>query len=203
MLLTFEPITMEAMLANSIKDYHVKGFDYICLRRTPNETVKLYFFDGDVAKLPEVVNPHDHRYDFHTTCLAGSVTNRNFRRDGSPGYCKRYQRFEWMTPLNGGDGFRWAGEVDLVETASQTANRNEGYYMRSHGLHTIRLNQPGTILLLRQFEDMVPLDVPTQTFTLDKEPPSISGLYSRFTADQIRHRLIDLWKASGIQIPYI
>jgi hypothetical protein len=202
-MLVFQPATMDDILANSVKDYHVKGFDYICLKRTPDETVKLYFFDGDVAKLPEVVNPHDHRYDFHTTCLAGSVTNRNFRRDGSPGSCKRYQRFEWMTPLNGGAGFRWAGEVDLVETQSQTVEAGGGYYMRSHGLHTIRLNQSGTILMLRQFEDIVPLDVPTQTFTQSKEPPDVSGMYGKFTADQVMSRLIDLFRATEIQIPVL
>lgn len=66
-------IPMDYVIANSFKDYHVKGFDYICLQRSPRETVKLYFFDGDVSKMPEVVNPHDHRYDFDTVCLSGAV----------------------------------------------------------------------------------------------------------------------------------
>ena len=59
-------VSMEEVLANSFRDFHAKGLDYVCLKRRPSETVKLYFFDGDVSKLPEVVNPHDHRYDFST-----------------------------------------------------------------------------------------------------------------------------------------
>lgn len=66
-------MNMEEVIANSFKDFHSKGLDYICLRRSPVLTTKLYFFDGDVSKLPEVVNPHDHRYDFSTVCLSGCV----------------------------------------------------------------------------------------------------------------------------------
>lgn len=59
------------LIQNSYRDFHAKGLDYVCLKRTPDHTVKVYFLDGDVSKVPEVVNPHDHRYAFETTVLSG------------------------------------------------------------------------------------------------------------------------------------
>jgi hypothetical protein len=188
-------VNMEQAIANSFKDYHVKGFDYICLSRDPDFTLKLYFFDGDVSKLPEVVNPHDHRYDFATYCVTGAVENIWFAEDPAG---KVYQTFDYMTPLNGGAGFTWRGETRLIEKQRALRPGGQSYWMDHNELHTIRMAQNETVLMLTQFEDNVPLDQPTRTFTLDKEPPSLSGLYSRFTADDIRSKLTRLAE----RVPY-
>lgn len=42
-----ETFDMAEVLANSYRDFHAKGLDYICLKRSFKETLKLYFFDGD------------------------------------------------------------------------------------------------------------------------------------------------------------
>lgn len=34
---------MEQVIENSFFDYHVKGFNYICLKRSEAHTIKLYF----------------------------------------------------------------------------------------------------------------------------------------------------------------
>ena len=65
------------LCAASFKDFHTKGFDYLCLKRTPH-TIKLYILDGDASKLPGVVNPHDHRYAFRTTVLCGEMVDYRF-----------------------------------------------------------------------------------------------------------------------------
>lgn len=54
-------------------------------KRTPEHTRKVYFFDGKVSQLPEVVSPHDHRYDFTTTVLAGVMSTSTLPRDGQLG----------------------------------------------------------------------------------------------------------------------
>lgn len=54
-----------------------------------------------------------------------------------------------------------------------------------------------TALLLEQYEDALPVGVPTSTFTLDKEPPSLTGLYEKFTADEVLARL-ELAKRLGV-----
>ncbi|MEE9481878.1 hypothetical protein [Methylobacterium ajmalii] len=196
-------VDIDAVVANSFKDFHTKGFDYLCVRRSPRETLKLYFFDGDVSKLPEVVSPHDHRYGFETTILAGESQNVWFaegvRGGDDPRGGEVFNRFEYRTPLNGGDGFRWIGEAQLVETGRRGFRRGQSYYMDAAGLHTIRIVSSETVLMLRQFEDVVPIDRPTTTFTKGAAP-SLDGLYSRFTADQVVDKLRLFEERTGIAL---
>jgi hypothetical protein len=181
---------LAGMVANSFKNFHVRGFDYICLKRTPQHTRKVYFFDGDVSQLGEVVNPHDHRYDFKTTILSGVMSNSHYTCDGDEG--ERYQEFEWRTPLNGGDGFTWKRETRLAERQRFMYRPGETYHMEAHEFHTIRMHAQGTVILLDQFEDKVAVDVPTRTFMATKAAPPLDGLYERFTVDEIiaRHQTI-------------
>lgn len=183
--------TMAEVIENSFFDYHVKGFDYVCLRRSPQETVKLYFFDGDVSKMAEVVNPHDHRYDFDTICIAGEVENRTYAE--APGLGETppgavFQQFAYRTPLNGGNGFEWKRETRLIQTGTIRRAASGAYRMRFDEIHTIQLLQPETVLGLVQYEDRV-TDAPTMTFTRDREPPSLDGLYRKPSADEVRARL--------------
>lgn len=186
-------LDMESVLENSYKDYHVKGFDYLCLHRSPELTLKAYFFEGDVQNASEVVNPHNHRYDFHTTCLSGAVENRWYRSYPlDPRRAQRYNMFEWRTPLNGGDGFTLSGEITMQNYRAVQCARGEGYDMAADELHTIQILKPDTVLLLVQYEDVVPINHPTLTFTQSTQPPDLSGLYNKFTADQAVKRIKQL-----------
>lgn len=200
-------VSMEAVIANSFKDFHVKGFDYICIRRSPTQTVKLYFFDGDVSKLPEVVNPHDHRYNFETICLAGSVENLWFDRLGVGNYdaeYKAFERFEYRTPLLGGNGFQHAGQEHLALIGRKAIDPGQSYWMDFSEIHTIRMVENETVIALIQHEDRVRDDVPTFTYTRDREPPSLDGLYSKFTPDQIISRLRNLReRVPGLVLPQV
>jgi hypothetical protein len=46
--------------------------------------------------------------------------------------------------------------------------------------------------MLDQYEDTVPEGDPTRTFIRDKAPPSLDGLYERFTPDHVLARLKQL-----------
>lgn len=190
-------LDIDQIVENSFKDYHIKGFDYLCLQRSPEETVKLYFFDGDVSKMPEVVAPHDHRYDFETYVAAGVSENVWFRRTDVEGKGQIYNWFEYRTPLNGGDGFNFVGEEQLYEAHRSSFKSGESYYMQAEDFHTIRIVENETVLMLVQFEDIVPLERPTSTFTLGNAP-SLDGLYSKFTADQVINRLRKFEDRTGI-----
>ncbi|WP_156927856.1 hypothetical protein [Bradyrhizobium sp. Tv2a-2] len=198
---TLPDVPMDEVIATSYRDFHVKGFDYICLRRSPSETVKLYFFDGDVSKLPEVVNPHDHRYDFTTLCVAGRVQNMWFSESRTG---ELFQRFAYETPLLGGDGFTWVGETRLSCVRKYSCSAGRRYSMRHHEVHTIRLMENNTVISLVQFEDKVSDFTPTLTFTRDREPPSLDGLYRRFEPDAILSRLKALQeRVRGLRLPRI
>lgn len=72
-------VHLDEILAHSFTDFHAKGLDYLCLLRSPEITVKAYFFEGDVASAPEVVVPHDHRYCFNTRVLGRCYTSHSSR----------------------------------------------------------------------------------------------------------------------------
>jgi len=182
------------IVKNSFINFHCKGFDYLCLARSPQLTVKAYFFEGEVSQLPEAVVPHDHRYDFYTHVLAGSVVNRTY--DLAPLVTEaprthRAQMFRYMTPLNGGDGFEWAREVAMREKGAFKYERDKSYFSAHTDIHTISIDDPQTVLLLVQHEDKVPVDEHTFAFRFGngKEVPSLDGLYDKPDEDYVLKRL--------------
>src|SRR5687767_4086876 len=110
-------IDVELAIEHSYRDFHAKGLDYICVRRSDELTVKLYFFDGDTTKLPDVVHPHDHRYAFNSWVVVGRMQNSLYEESEAG---QTFQRFSFDTPLNGGRGFEWRSEVRLLEIERRT-----------------------------------------------------------------------------------
>src|SRR6185312_12218927 len=100
---------MAHLLANSYRNYHAKGLDYLCLRRSAELTLKIYFFDNPAHETSDVVCPHDHRYDSNTAVIRGGAINVIWRpaNGGAKDMnaAKRFDAFRWYTPLNGGRGF--------------------------------------------------------------------------------------------------
>jgi hypothetical protein len=180
------PETVEMMVENSFKNFHVKGFDYLCLKRTPAHTRKIYFFDGNVSHLPDVVSPHDHRYDFTTTVLCGHMSNSHYKINNQFG--EVFNEFEYRTPLNGGNGFTFKKEVRLRETRRDFYIPGWQYTMRAEEFHTIRMHKEGTIIMLDQYDDVVPIDTPTRTFISNRKAPDLNGLYEKFTPDEVIDR---------------
>lgn len=179
-------IAVDHVVAHSYRDFHAKGVDYICLKRSPAETLKLYFLDGDVSKLPEVVLPHDHRYDFSTYVVAGEMENVWYR-EGCHG--KLFQRFKYRTPLNGGSGFTYDHGIHLAETRRTKFGPGDCYLMAFWQIHTIKMLANETVLFLRQYDDRIDLETPSHTYSENGQAPSLDGLYNRFTADQVIDKL--------------
>jgi hypothetical protein len=192
-------LDIDHIVEHSFKDLHTKGFHYLCLQRSETETVKLYFFDGDVNSMPEVIAPHDHRYDFETYVAAGAVENVWFRRTMNDELGKIFNWFEYRTPMNGGNGFTFAGEEMLYEAHRSRFINGESYYMQADDLHTIRIAGNDTVLMLVQFEDIYPIEKPTSTFFKD-QPASLDGLYSKFNADEVIAMLRRFEVRTGIEL---
>ena len=178
---------LETLRANSFRNFHSKGLDYVCLKRTPEHTIKAYFFDGDMTDLPEIVVPHDHRYDFDTTVITGLVANVKYAcrplgtmRGGIP-----YERFDFMTPLNGGDGFTWAETVDLCATYDRTFRRSDRWHSRHTDIHTLRIVSDQTVIVLDQYADVVGTGKPTSAYKRGKPTPSLDGLYDEMPMDHM------------------
>jgi hypothetical protein len=177
---------IQDMLKNAYRNFHRKGFDYICVERTDTLMKKVYFFDDAIKIGDDLVNPHDHRYPFETHVLAGAISNSFYREDE---YGEVYNQFSWRTPLNGGKGFKWDKESRLLEVERQLMEAGQSYFMDTDQIHTIRVHRPGTVIVLDCGADVVPVDVPTRTYMHDKDAPRIDGLYDRFDADSLLARL--------------
>ena len=183
---------LQAMRANSYRDFHAKGLDYLCLHRSEALTLKAYFFAGECTESPELVVPHDHRYGFTTHVLAGGLVERRWA-ECDAGQGTVYQQFDYSTPLNGGDGFTWKREVRLGGWDRGVHGAGTAYMTRSDQIHTLANVQRGTAVVIQQFRDVV-LGEPTRAFRrgLGHEAPSTDGLYSRMTPDQALQRIAQL-----------
>lgn len=195
---------LDQVIENSFKNFHAKGLDYICMKRSEDHTEKYYFFDGDFTKLPEVVNPHDHRYNFLTTVVAGKVDNMWWGENLSFLDCdcctQVFQEFDWMTPLNGGSGFTWRGEKRLEFVGQHSYSPGQKYYMEAWEIHTIGFRADQSIIKLDQYKDEIPLDQPTKTYCM--EEPALDGLYEKFTPDEVLKKLQTL-RSLGVDIPSV
>ena len=183
---------LDTVVANSFFDFHSKGMDYVCLKRTDALTIKAYFFDEDSFKdAAEVVNPHNHRYDFQTQVLAGQLIDFRFEvRDFAPLREDPYQQFSWHTPLNGGTGFQWWRSCWLEQIAMRRVRAGHHLFSPAETNHTIKVDRE-TVLLLYQFADKIPHHWATNTYVkgYDKEPPSINDLYRKPSTDEVVKRL--------------
>ena len=184
----------------SFKNFHAKGLDYICLKRTPRYTVKIYILDGDLNKLPEVVCPHDHRYDFRTEVIAGEMID--FQYGVTIGEGVPHTHMEWRTPLLGGGGFTAVDNVRLMEIDRVSVMEGERLFSPHQRIHTIRPMADQTILLLEQFEDEMPEDQATWTFIPghDADKPPLDGLYEEFTEGEFMDKLNWLRNRSSADI---
>lgn len=187
-LLEPDETMIPSLLQASFKHFHTKGMEYICLFRSPNYTVKIYIFEGDVTKLPEVVNPHDHRYKFNTMVLHGEMIDYRFQRSSIAG--DTYQAFDYLTPLNGGNGFTFRGEERLMKTEAVRLSKTDTLLTSQLDLHTIQMIGTQNVLVLEQFGDEIPIDKSTSTWVRLGEPkPDLSGLYEKFSLGEFMDRL--------------
>jgi len=179
---------LDTIAANSFRNFHAKGLDYLCLHRSPELTIKAYFYELGQDSAPEVVCPHDHRYPFSTHVLAGRSGHIRYRDEavGEP----THERFDWRTPLNGGAGFEWSAEARLDVRSHEQFAQGQSYWCDHDEIHTITINRSDTVLLLYQHADTLPIDLATSTYApLGSPAPSTAGLYDRMTLADAEKRL--------------
>ena len=189
---------LEAIMKNSYRNFHSKGLDYLCLKRSPELTIKAYFFD-EIEQQDQIVAPHDHRYMFRTEVLAGSLVDSRYKvletRNDYFSACNKqvYQQFSWHSPLLGGEGFSWRREIRLENLGGSRLYRGESLTSKPEHIHTISV-VPETVLLLYQFEDSIPNHWATRTFVpgSNKEPPKTDGLYDQMPIDHVIKRMVQL-----------
>jgi hypothetical protein len=181
---------IEELVKHSYMNFHAKGLHYLCLQRSPLATVKAYFFTHEAASSPEVVIPHNHRYDFVTQVLSGELHDFIYWEvEAGTDKAVIYNKFDFYTPLNGGEGFVWQRPVCLrkamYNNGTVLVRKGETLFRKASQIHTIKADQ-GTVLLLTQLADKKIITVPSQAYNPADRPlmPNMSGLYDQMTVDQ-------------------
>lgn len=175
-------ISKRVVRENSFLNFHVFGFDYLCVGKV-NEwiTKKLYFYLGD-GSVP-VVNPHDHRYSFRQTVLHGECTNFLYEESQNESI-PEYSRYFYRTPLNGGNGFEFDRKVRLRCTSQENYYKGDSWTELYNEIHTIKCKS-GTIMLQEPTPDVI-REAPTKFYTLEDAPPeSHPNMYRKPTDAEI------------------
>lgn len=177
---------LQRLADHSFLNYHAPGMDYLCLHRSDDLTVKIYFIDPSRLQTCGVrdylVSPHDHAYSFDTVVLRGHVTNVNFAASPSvPG--SRYDPIvtnEWRYRASDRH-FEQTHRVNLWETSRDYLNVGEAYHLSSTAVHTIVVpgGLPTALLLFQQ------RDVKTETRFFGLDAPDLDGLYQRPSIGQV------------------
>lgn len=182
---------------NSFKDFHVEGIHYICLARSPSLTAKLYIFrpgewepsgPGD-----RVFNPHNHACNFSTWVVKGSVSNVLFEKSWFDGG-REYHEFEYSTTLNGEQLLKLNDSKNLRYDTGKFLGEWESCHLNHDQVHSIIVPEDTyTALFLLQHADQPKPS--TKLYMPTPKPPDLSGLYGRYTTDEIRQLVDELrWK---------
>jgi hypothetical protein len=185
-----DALNMEHALEFSYRCYHSEKLDYLCVFRSTHLTIKAYFFDE--GSNDEVVVPHTHRYDFDTRVVRGSLAEARYSGDIDHG-------IEY-TPLDyqHGRGFEVIGGCrSFLAHELKVYRAGQSYSNRAHeDIHTLLRVEPGTVLLLNQYQDKGRAN--TTAFSRKGRPlPTTTGLYERMTRGQVMARADQLQTALG------
>jgi len=140
---------INALAKNSVENHHVNGIQYLCLHRSNDLTVKVYFIPG-YANINDgyLVNPHNHRYDFDSEVISGEIEHHRFKVTKGKGeweqlgYCHKKKDIEHLET-----------EVRLKTYKIESHKEGSGYHTDANEIHTLKVIVP-TILGLIQYKDV-------------------------------------------------
>lgn len=72
---------IEEMCAQSIKNFHFPGLNYVCFQFSPTQTIRLYIVEPVDQLDTKEVNIHNHLYDSQILVLRGCVINTTYKLD--------------------------------------------------------------------------------------------------------------------------
>lgn len=189
-------LDIQECINNSFKNYHTVGLDYVNLLRTDRLTLKLYFIDPirvQPSKDGYLVNLHNHRYNFSTQVLYGSVTHLLFEEKEGEGWF----RYDYNSDNSKDSRFQFVKETGLTVVDADYYVQGESYLCDIHQIHTLKLHEKPTCLLLHQYNDIL-MDG-TKFYSRENTPPTLnSDLYQRFTTNEIINYLGQLHLELGL-----
>lgn len=153
---------------HSIFNHHVNGMHYLCLNRTNDLTLKIYYC-SDVGNPNSgyLVHPHNHRYEFDSTVLKGELQHLRFQESKNHGELVTKYGYDWQTKQ-----LKEINNVCLYTHRDDNCKEGYGYTVLPNEIHTLKLLSPVVIIGLIQYEDKIDNAVvykkPTVEFEISK-----------------------------------
>jgi hypothetical protein len=178
---------MDLLVRDSIKDFHVPGFNYICFQFAPNMTVRLYITLPKDGINTGAINIHNHLYDSQMLSLAGGFVNHVFAM--VPG--DRFHYWHLTSALHPDNDERRIrldrlGKTGLKKISSRSYGPGETHFQAHDEIHMVTTDK-------KQFNAFMIWEFPTikehsMLFSRNDYGDTIPtpGAYNRFTADEIR-----------------
>ncbi len=91
---------IDEMCAQSIKNFHFPGLNYVCFQFSPTQTIRLYIVEPVDNLDTTNVNIHNHLYDSQLLVLRGQITNTTYRLDNERDDYNIYALTSALNPEN-------------------------------------------------------------------------------------------------------
>ncbi len=196
-------INVDESIANSYKDYHAKGVDYLNLLRTKHLTVKYLSCSGkSVERLNKshdvIINPHTSQYNQTIILLDGELElvtfdyiTRAIKDDEARMFSnatKAHNRFSYTSPIKynkrSAEGvFKDTGYLTEKETI-KLKSLGDSVYIEHNEIQSYRVFGDTKFLVLQYLS----LDkLHTEHFQQSTVLPMVDGLYTRYTPTDVRN----------------
>jgi hypothetical protein len=182
---------IDQIVRDSIKDFHVPGFNYICFQFAPNMTIRLYItLPGDQINTG-VINIHNHLYDSQMLALAGGFTNHVFAMvSGDKFYYWNLTSALHPDNESGKIILDPLGKTGLLKVASRKYLPGDTHFQAHDEIHMVTTDK-------KRLNGFMIWEYPTlkeHSMLFSRHDYGITiptpGAYNRFNAEEINH-LVD------------
>jgi len=91
---------LDQLCAQSIKNFHFPGLNYVCFQFSPEQTIRLYIVEPADNLNTRAVNIHNHLYDSQILVLHGNILNTVYKLDNNSDEFNIYSLTSALHPEN-------------------------------------------------------------------------------------------------------
>ena len=131
---------------HSTINHHVNGLNYLCLMRSSELTVKIYYIPEEKnIHYGHLVNPHNHRYEFDSEVISGRVVHSRFKKVSGARMIEYMYDFKTAQTAP-------CGACDLIRIDEENHFPGGKYFVDTSEIHSIKTFGP-TVIYLTQYAD--------------------------------------------------
>jgi hypothetical protein len=193
-------------LANSFKDFHVKGFNSILLSQSPQLTLRLYVARPYQTDLNDRDNDnlliHNHRFDFLSQTLYGSMSNISYVNSERDFGAQNYHFYNYKTPISkegvGSDIEVTNHRVYTLRPEPKYVPQGNSYFFKKEWFHKIEVPRSfWTVILFSEYSKAEGHECLIGAHKPLPDRISTEGLYGRFTRMELNDLMGEVFHLLG------